>query len=140
MKNLALHWKIIIGMVLGVITGFIAVQFEGGEKFIMDWVKPFGTMFINALKLIAVPLIVASLIKGISDLKDISKLSQMGGRTIGIYLVTTVIAVFLGLVLVNMIQPGKSITPETVEILKEKYADDAKKKIDAAENQKKSGM
>ena len=139
MKNLALHWKIIIGMVLGVLTGFIAVKFDGGESFIMNWVKPFGTMFINALKLIAVPLIVASLIKGISDLKDISKLSQMGGRTIGIYLITTVVAVFIGLILVNLIKPGNSITPQTVEILKEKYADDANKKIAAAEDQKNSG-
>lgn len=88
MKNLPLHWKIIIGMVFGILGGWAAIQFSGGKAFIVDWIKPFGIIFINALKLIAVPLIMASLIKGISDLKDISKLSRMGGRTIGIYIFT----------------------------------------------------
>ena len=106
MKKLALHWQIILGMILGVLMGYIAVQISGGRSFIIDWVKPFGTIFINALKLIAVPLIVASLIKGVSDLKDISKLSVMGGRTIGIYLLTTFFAVTTGLIVVNIIRPG----------------------------------
>ena len=80
LKKLPLHWKIIIGMVLGVLFGFLMSNFEQfGKDFISDWIKPFGTIFINALKLIAIPLILASLIKGISDLKDISKLSKMGG-------------------------------------------------------------
>ena len=72
MKKLGLHWKIIIGMVIGVIVGIIASQIDGGPKFITNWIKPFGTIFINALKMITVPLIIASLIKGISDLKDIA--------------------------------------------------------------------
>ena len=139
MKKLALHWKIIIGMVLGILTGFIAIKFEGGEDFIAEFVKPFGTMFINALKLIAVPLIVASLIKGISDLKDISKLSQMGGRTIGIYLMTTVTAVILGLILVNIVQPGNSISKETREKLESKYAPDANAKIELAKEKNEKG-
>ena len=62
----------------------------------IDWVKPFGTIFINSLKLIAVPLIVASLITGIADLKDIAKLSKMGGRTIAIYICTTIVAIVTG--------------------------------------------
>ena len=88
MSKIALHWKILIGMGLGVIFGYIFTLIPDGGKFISDYIKPFGTIFINLLKLIAVPLILASLIKGISDLKDISKLSQMGGRTIIIYLIT----------------------------------------------------
>lgn len=139
MKNLALHWKILIGMVLGVAAGAVAVQFSGGKEFILDWVDPFGKIFINCLKLIAVPLIVASLIKGISDLKDISKLSQMGGRTVGIYLVTTVVAVTLGLILVNIIQPGKAMSQETVTQLQESYKDDANSKIALANETKDNG-
>ena len=139
MKKLALHWKIIIGMVLGVIAGWVAIQFSGGKEFIVDWVKPFGTIFINALKLIAVPLIIASLIKGISDLKDISKLSQMGGRTIGTYIFTTVVAVVLGLLLVNLLQPGSGITPDTREQLMAEFAGDAQAKISLAEDQKNAG-
>ena len=72
MKKIALHWKIIIGMVLGVLFGLLMSNFDQfGKQLISDWIKPFGTIFINCLKLIAIPLILASLIKGISDLKDI---------------------------------------------------------------------
>ena len=76
MKKLALHWKILIGMALGVVFALIMVNFDFGKEFIKDWIKPFGTIFINSLKLIAIPLILAALIKGVSDLKDISKLSR----------------------------------------------------------------
>ncbi len=138
MKKLALHWKILLGMLFGVIFGLIANQLEW-NGFVTDWIKPFGTIFINSLKLIAVPLIIASLIKGISDLKDISKLSQMGGRTIGIYIMTTVFAVILGLLIVNVLQPGTSITEETRQQLLETYAADADKRISAAEGQKERG-
>ncbi|MFC5195197.1 dicarboxylate/amino acid:cation symporter [Bizionia hallyeonensis] len=139
MKKLALHWQIILGMVLGVAFALIMSKFEFGSQIITDWVKPFGTIFINLLKLIAVPLILASLIKGVSDLKDISKLSKMGGRTIGIYIVTTLIAVSIGLAVVNIIQPGKSISEETRTELVESYKSDAEGKIADAEKQKNAG-
>ncbi|MCB0643654.1 MAG: dicarboxylate/amino acid:cation symporter [Phaeodactylibacter sp.] len=138
MKKLALHWQILLGMVLGVAFGALAAQ-QGWKDPVIDWIKPFGTIFINSLKLIAIPLIVASLIKGISDLKDISKLSQMGGRTIGIYLVTTVVAVCLGLLLVNILQPGNLIEESTRVDLLEKFAGDAQSKIDAASEQRGMG-
>jgi len=77
MKKLALHWQILLGMALGVLFGIIAVN-TGFEQLTIDWIKPFGTIFINLLKLIAIPLIIASLVKGVSDLQDISKLSAMG--------------------------------------------------------------
>lgn len=139
MRKIALHWQIVIGMVLGVLVGVLMTQFDGGKEIIRDWVKPFGTIFINSLKLIAVPLILASLIKGVSDLKDISKLSKMGGRTIGLYLLTTVIAVSIGLLLVNIIEPGKSISQETRQDLVENYSGDATKYQAEAEKQKESG-
>ena len=139
MKNLALHWKILIGMVMGVLCALALIQFSWGAEFIKDWIKPFGKMFINALKLIAVPLILASLIKGVSDLKDISKLSKMGGRTIITYIITTVIAVSIGLVVVNIVQPGKSISEETRTELLESYKEDAEKRQVAAAAQKETG-
>ncbi len=80
MKKLALHWKILIGMLLGVLFGLLMSFVESGDLIVRDYIKPFGTIFINLLKLIAIPLILASLIKGVSDLKDISKLSAMGGE------------------------------------------------------------
>ncbi|MFT4568917.1 MAG: proton glutamate symport protein [Saprospiraceae bacterium] len=139
MKKLALHWQIILGMLVGIAAGFLAIQFNGGTDLIRDWVKPFGTIFINALKLIAVPLIVASLIKGISDLKDISKLSLMGGRTIGIYLLTTLFAVTIGLLAVNITKPGKLISKDTREQLIQNYSGDAAGKIALANDQKIAG-
>ncbi len=125
MKKLALHWKIIIGMILGIIFGFIMNGVDGGKGLVTDWVSPFGTIFINLLKLIAVPLILASLVKGISDLKDISKIKSMGFRTIGIYIGTTLVAIIIGLSIVNLIKPGDGMPQDTIEKIKVKYANDA---------------
>ncbi|MGC6502323.1 MAG: dicarboxylate/amino acid:cation symporter [Flavobacteriaceae bacterium] len=139
MRKLALHWKILLGMVFGVLFGLAMAFVEQGDQIVRDFIKPFGTIFINLLKLIAIPLILASLIKGVSDLKDISKLSTMGGRTVGIYLVTTLVAVTIGLILVNSIQPGKSITTETRQELVSAYASDADAKREAAAKQREAG-
>ncbi|HSQ47249.1 MAG TPA: cation:dicarboxylase symporter family transporter, partial [Lutibacter sp.] len=139
MKRLALHWQILLGMVLGVLVGLIMTQFDGGSDIVKDWIKPLGTIFINSLKLIAVPLILGSLIKGVSDLKDISKLSKMGGRTIGLYLMTTVISVSIGLLLVNIIKPGNSISAETRQDLVQNYSGDTDKFKEEAFKQKESG-
>ena len=139
MKKLELHWKILIGMALGVVFGLIMANFDFGKNFISDWIKPFGTIFINSLKLIAIPLILASLVKGISDLKDISKLSQMGGATIVTYMITTVIAVSIGLIVVNVIKPGDSISEETRIELISAYESDADQKREVAATTKNSG-
>lgn len=139
MKKLALHWQILLGMVFGVLFAFILIQFTWGKDVIVDWVKPFGAIFINLLKLIAVPLILASLIKGISDLKDISKLSKMGGRTIGLYVMTTILAVSIGLVIVNIIKPGSYISEKTRTELVSSYTADANSKIEAAAKQSEVG-
>lgn len=158
MKKLALHWKILIGMILGIIFGIImgkvniplGIGFakwgvfitlaESGADFITKWVAPFGTIFVKLLKMIAIPLILASLIKGISDLKDISKFRNIGVRTIVIYMFTTVVAITIGLVLVNVIQPGSGIEEATITKLKETYANDAgvQKKIAGAASQKEA--
>jgi proton glutamate symport protein len=139
MKKLSLHWKIIIGMFLGVAVGLIFSSIDGGNIIITNWVKPFGTIFINSLKLIAIPLILASLIKGISDLKDISKLSSMGGLTITTYLTTTVIAVSIGLLVVNGFKPGNTISDETRTELVQAYSNDADQKREIAQEKKESG-
>jgi len=139
MKKLQLYIQIILGMVLGVVFALIMTNFDFGRGFIQDWIKPFGKIFISSLKLIAVPLILASLIKGVSDLKDISKLSKMGGRTIGTYVVTTVLAVSIGLIVVNAIQPGKYIDEKTRTELIESNKEQANTRIDASAKQKEAG-
>tara|TARA_B100001059_G_scaffold232995_1_gene271971 strand:- start:6423 stop:7676 length:1254 start_codon:yes stop_codon:yes gene_type:complete len=125
-------------MVLGVLYGLLASEM-GWIDFTNDWIKPWGKIFINLLKLIAVPLVFASLIKGVSSLSDISKLSRIGGKTIGIYLFTTVISVTFGLILVNIVQPGKSFSEEKRIELKEQYASNAASKIASAKDVKEDG-
>lgn len=136
MKKLALHWKILLGMLFGVLVALLLIQFPFGKSLAINWIKPFGNIFINALKVIAVPLILASLIKGVTDLKDISKLSKMGLKTIGIYLITTVIAVSIGLVMVNLLQPGDFLEQSTKQELLKNFETEAQSKIELAENQK----
>ncbi|MFT5103726.1 MAG: proton glutamate symport protein [Candidatus Latescibacterota bacterium] len=139
MKKLALHWQILLGMVVGVLFALLMTRFDWGADFIGDWIKPFGTIFINALKLIAIPLILAALIKGITDLKDISSLSKMGLRTIITYVVTTVLAVSIGLIVVNLVRPGESISEDTRTELVEAYGGDAEMKKQASDMQKDAG-
>jgi len=129
MKKLALHWKIIIGMVLGVVYGLIASKY-GWVDFTNSWIKPWGTIFVNLLKLIAVPLVFASLIKGVASLSDISKLSRIGGKTIAIYLASTVIAVTIGLLLVNTVKPGEGFDKDSIKT--EQIEEGANEKIEAA--------
>ena len=141
MKKLELHWQIMIGMVLGLVFGFGMTYLDWGKEFVINWIAPLGTIFIKLLKLIAVPLILASLIKGISDLKDISKFRNIGLRTMGIYIGTTTFAIILGLVLVNVIAPGNGISEETIEKLTSTYASDegVTAKLEEASRQKESG-
>ncbi|AWW31067.1 dicarboxylate/amino acid:cation symporter [Echinicola strongylocentroti] len=123
LKKIPLHTQIIIGLVLGLVFGLIVIKTQISPDFTIDFIKPIGTIFINALKMIAVPLVLASLIVGVSNLGDITKLGRIGGKTIGAYMMTTVIAVTVGLLLVNIFAPGKSLPPETRENLMALYDD-----------------
>jgi Na+/H+-dicarboxylate symporter len=138
MKKIALHWQILMGIAAGILFGLFASKM-GWPGFIEDWVKPFGTIFINLLKMIAVPLILTSLVKGIADLKDIGKLGKMGGRTFLIYIATTAIAITVGLAVVNIVQPGSFIQEDTRTVMMEKFGGSAADKIQAAENAMNSG-
>ena len=134
---MALHWKILIGMLSGVLFGVLMLNINGGDLFVNNWIKPLGTIFVKLLKLIAIPLILASLIKGISDLKDISKFKTIGSKTIITYIITTVVAISIGLVLVNVINPGSGISSETVERLTSTYSESSgvQSKLAEANNQ-----
>ena len=111
MKKLALHWQIIIGLLLGIIWALLS-SFLGWSKFTIQWIAPWGTIFINLLKLIAVPLVLFSIIKGITGLSDVKNLGRMGAKTLFAYLITTVLAVSIGLTLVNIIKPGTKVAED----------------------------
>ena len=110
------YLQILIGMVVGVVVGFIAIGL-GGEQIVNDWIRPLGKLFIKALVLIAVPLVFVTLMKGIIDLKDTSSLSRLGGRTVAIYLATTVFAVLVGMGLALLIRPGEMVDSNIISEL-----------------------
>ena len=141
MKSLALHWKILFGMVLGVLFGFVMTQVQGGIAFVSDWISPFGTIFVKLLKFIAIPLILASLTKGISDLKDISRFASIGIKTIFIYITTTVFAITIGLLLVNIFKPGDGVSDNSINKLTNSYAENmsVQSKISEAGKQMERG-
>ncbi|HIG02452.1 MAG TPA: cation:dicarboxylase symporter family transporter, partial [Myxococcales bacterium] len=136
--KLKMHWQIMIGLGLGVAFGIMAAA-SGLSEFTRDWVTPFGTLFVNLLKLIAMPLVFASLVTGVASLADVSKLSRMGGRTIAIYLLTTVFSICIGLVVVNVLQPGASLPPEVSANLQASYVAEVANRTDTIEQVRERG-
>ena len=137
--KLELHWKIIIGLILGLLFGVTAAS-QGWGGFTNDWIAPFGKIFINLLKLIAVPLVLSSLITGVASLSDLKKLSRIGGKTITIYITTTAIAVTIGLIAVNILEPGSTV-PEDMKIkLQNTYQSAASGKLEAAQEVKERSI
>ncbi len=126
-----LHWQILIGLITGLIWGIFA-SLVGLQAFTQDFIQPFGTIFIRMLQLVAIPLVIASLIVGITNLNDLTKLSRMGGKTIGIYMVTTVFAITIGLTVVNIFQPGKVLPEETRDSLFMSYQENIEGQEEAA--------
>lgn len=133
-----LHWQIIIGLVLGLIYGVFAAAAGWGE-FTSDWIAPFGTIFLNLLKLIAVPLILASLVVGVTSLSDVSKLSRIGGKTLGLYVATTVVALVVGLLLVNTLEPGAFVPEDMRTELEQTYSGDVEERQQFAQDAQNRG-
>ena len=117
------HWRILLSLGLGLFYGVVAA-FAGWGAFTADWIAPFGAVFFRMLLFVAVPLVLASLITGIASLSDLNKLSRIGGRTIAIYLGTTLVALVIGLTLVNLIQPGRAVPDSIRASLQETYETD----------------
>ena len=117
------HWRILIALVLGLVYGVVAA-YAGWGDFTADWIAPFGTIFLRLLLLVAVPLVLASLVTGIASLSDLSKLSRIGGKTIAIYLGTTLVALIIGLVVVNVANPGAFVPESVRDSLQENYQGD----------------
>ena len=134
-KKLPLYAKILIGMFLGLVWGLSAASL-GLLDFTQDWIKPFGDIFIRSLKLIAIPLVIVSLIDGVSNLSDVAKLSRLGGKTIALYLSTTVVAVTVGLVTVILINPGSFLSQERRDFFKQEYASDVNLSVASVDAEK----
>ncbi len=117
------HWRILAALAVGLIYGVVAAG-AGWTRFTADWIAPFGQIFLRLLLVIAVPLVLGSIITGVASLADVRKLSRLGGRTIVLYLATTFVALVIGLVLVNAIQPGASIPDDLRARLQAQYEGD----------------
>jgi len=137
--KIKLHWKIIIGMIAGIMWGILSLISDWPSELTEFYIKPFGDIFISLLKMIAVPLVFTSLVVGISNLKDIKKLSNLGGKTILFYTVTTLIAITIGLMTVNVLQPGKGLPVEIKNELINNYGEQANKHITNAAKVKETG-
>lgn len=118
--RLALHWQVLIGLAIGVLYAWLSITF-GWNDFTIDYIKPFGDIFINILKLIAVPLVLFSIISGVSSLGDPAKLGRLGIKTVVTYLLTTMTAVIVGLVLVNLFEPGARVSDDLLESNRIRY-------------------
>ena len=138
MYKLALHWKIIIGLILGLFYGILSSNLGLGN-FTSDYIAPFGLIFINLLKLIAAPLVLSSLITGVASLSDLKKLSKIGSKTISIYILTTAISVIIGLFVVNSLAPGTTVPQEMKDKLKNTYQEDMISKKGSASKVKTRG-
>lgn len=136
--SIPLYLQILIGMIAGIIIGIIALS-VGGEQFINHWIRPWGQIFIRLLQLIAVPLVFISLVKGVMSLQDISRFSKLGGKTIVLYLLTTVFAVSIGLGLGLAIKPGTYFNPENAAGMQESYHSVVEEKKLVAEEMKDVG-
>lgn len=133
------HWRILFALALGLVWGVVATL-AGWSGFTRDWITPFGTIFLRLLLLIAVPLVLASLVTGVASLANLQKLSRIGGKTIAIYLGTTVVALVIGLVVVNVVEPGTSI-PESLRLsLQEAYQGDVAERQATAEQMERGPL
>lgn len=138
LSDIPLYLQILIGMVAGIIIGLVALRVDG-VPFIRNWIQPWGQVFIRLLQLIAIPLVFISLIKGMTGLKDISKFSRIGGKTIGIYICTTVVAILIGLAMGLLVQPGRLVKQDQIAHLQEQYHNAAEEKKLAAEQTREQG-
>ena len=132
-KKIPLYIKILIGIVLGIIFGLLSTQFPSLPAFTLNYIKPFGTIFINILKLLAIPLIMSSLITGVASLRELKKLGSIGGKTILIFFCTAIIATSMAITLANIIKPGEGFSAETKEKLISKYGSVAENAVGKAE-------
>ncbi|MEL6153079.1 MAG: cation:dicarboxylase symporter family transporter, partial [Bacteroidota bacterium] len=128
MKRVPLHMQILIGLLLGLGFAVLSIKVGLPATFTINYIKPFGTLFLNSLKLVAIPLIFASLVVGITSIEDVTRLSRIGGKTFLIYTLTTVIAVMLGLAIANLVKPGQVISEQTRDRLMTLYASEAEQR------------
>lgn len=138
LRRIPLYLQILIAMALGALAGYVLLT-TGFTTLVTHWIKPWGTIFIRLLKLIAVPLVFVSLIKGVSQMGDLTRLTQLGLKTVSTYIVTTLLAVSLGMSLVSIIRPGSLLPAEKTAELNKAYRDNLGDKVAQADAMQETG-
>ncbi|MCS6930152.1 MAG: dicarboxylate/amino acid:cation symporter [Saprospiraceae bacterium] len=133
-----MHWQIIVGLLMGLLFGILCAA-KGWSSFTKNWVAPFGDIFLNGLKLVAVPLVLGSLISGVTSLSDVSKLGRIGGKTLVLYITTTAVAITIGLVLANIVQPGAFLPAQMRNELMAAYSSDVESSRQKVQDISKGG-
>lgn len=136
-EGMALHTKILLGLLIGVVGGLIVNRVLGGENanlvwFVENFTRPIGQLFLSLLLMIVVPLVFASLVVGVAGIGDVRKLGRIGLKSFGYCLVISTISVIIGLFLANTIRPGERISPDSATKLKEKFSGSAKSSVESA--------
>src|SRR5688572_17432168 len=139
-KGMKLHTKILLGLLVGAVLGVAANFALGGEHTAVVWVNkylagPIGQIFLRMLFMIVVPLVFASIALGVAGLGDLRRVGRVGGKAIAYFLLTTAVAATLGLIAVNIVQPGKSIPDDVRTNLLQTYAKDASGRIEVSAQQ-----
>src|SRR5262245_42277936 len=138
-KGIALHTKVLIGLVVGAVGGVACHRLFGDNPnlgwFIDNFTNPIGQLFLSLLLMIVVPLVFSSLVVGVAGIGDIRKLGRIGLKSFACCLVISAISVVIGLGLANTLQPGKRISEETSAKMKEQFSTQAKSQV---ESQKKA--
>ena len=139
MQKIALPIQILIGLVLGLLFALLSVTLGVSPSFTVSYIKPFGTVFLNSMKMIAIPLIFVSLVVGVTSIEDVTKLSRIGGKTFLTYTITTIVAVALGLMIANLVRPGQVISEQTRDRLMTLYTGEAEQHVATAQAIREQG-
>jgi dicarboxylate/amino acid:cation (Na+ or H+) symporter, DAACS family len=136
-RGMPLHTKILIGLGVGATAGVSANVFAAGEQWVDTTItyvaQPVGQVFLRLLFMVVIPLVFSTLALGVAGLGDIRKLGRIGGKTIGFFLFTTGLAVTLGLLLVNLVEPGTGLDPAVRAALLAEYSGAASDRIAQSE-------
>jgi len=137
-RGMPLHTKILIGLVVGAVSGIALNLTIGGDHPLVVGLNtylagPIGQIFLRLLFMIVIPLVFASIALGVAGLGDLKRVGRIGAKSLGFFLFSTMLSVAVGLTLVQIVRPGSRITPEIRTELLETYAGDAASRVQAAE-------
>ncbi len=137
-KGIPLHTRILLGLLIGAVAGVASNALWAGDprlEWVIDYIaNPVGQVFLRMLFMVVIPLVFTTLALGVATLGDLRRLGRIGGKTLGFFVLTTGLAVTLGLILVNVVRPGEGLDETVRSGLLASYAEQATATTEAAQN------